>query len=406
MNKQEGDRLRAVLSLVFSALASLTGIALASILFMLALPGIVFGAPAQALIFISSSTAFLLLGLGALPSVFQSYRALTGGAALSLRPSKRTLYAVAAGFPVWLLIGHLAFTTTGTFSLWGPLAHVLAAVSPASFVLALTASVHFASSEPRYWLQTTMGLWLVPMSALIAEIGAILILALLFLVRFFQSGSLQPLLDRLDSLEVLDEVELLSALEPMLEQPGVVVAILIFVLLLVPLIEEGLKTMTIWPFVRRGLTPAQAFSGGVIAGVGFGLVEALFLTQTNAEWSLTVIARAGATMMHAFTAGVSCWGISLIRQNGLPRTLFRYYGLAVMMHALWNTAAIGTGIGVLLLQGQYLGVGRGFASAISVLSVFVLIALSAIAVVRLHRISDHLTPRAEPKDHPEQASQT
>jgi hypothetical protein len=129
-----------------------------------------------------------------------------------------------------------------------------------------------------------------------------------------------------------------------LQSPVALVAIYGYVALAIPMMEELVKTMAVWPFLRRGLSPAQAFLGGALGGAGYALFEALFLTQPGEVWLVTTIARSGATLLHVFTAALGSWGL----MEGVRR---RRYGVmagafaaAVLMHGLWIMAAVTIGV--------------------------------------------------------------
>ncbi len=111
-----------------------------------------------------------------------------------------------------------------------------------------------------------------------------------------------------------------------------------------PLIEEAVKSLSVLPIAGR-LTPSQAFLGGAVGGAGYALFEALFLTQPDPSWLTTMIGRGGASLMHAFTAAITCWGISqVIAGRRRWGRLALAYLVSVGMHATWNAAAIGLGI--------------------------------------------------------------
>jgi len=126
--------------------------------------------------------------------------------------------------------------------------------------------------------------------------------------------------------------------------PLALVGVYGYIALAIPMIEELVKTMSVWPFLRRGLSPAQAFLGGALGGAGYALFEALFLTQPGEVWLLTTFARAGASLLHVFTAALTSWGL----MEGVHR---RRYGVmvgafaaAITMHGLWNMSAVTIGI--------------------------------------------------------------
>ena len=123
----------------------------------------------------------------------------------------------------------------------------------------------------------------------------------------------------------------------------------------------------------------------MLAGAGYGLFEALFLSQPGAEWSITAVGRIGAAFMHAATAGITSWGLmEWARERRWTRALTAY-AVAVLGHAIWNMAALAAGYEALLRES---GPAGGQAEALSFLSagsVVVLIGLSLAAVALIAR---------------------
>ncbi len=128
--------------------------------------------------------------------------------------------------------------------------------------------------------------------------------------------------------------------------------LLLFLGLLVPVIEESLKTAAIWPFLPAGLSSDEAFLGGALGGAGFALAEALFVTQPMAGWVVTAVARSGATLMHALATGLACWGLA----EALTRRRWLEGGVAllssIVLHGLWNISAVAIGLSQLTNEGD------------------------------------------------------
>jgi hypothetical protein len=123
----------------------------------------------------------------------------------------------------------------------------------------------------------------------------------------------------------------------------------------------------------------------VLAGAGYGLFEALFLSQPGPEWSITAVGRIGAAFMHAATAGITSWGLmEWARERRWSRALAAY-GVAVLGHALWNLAALSAGYEALLRETGPAGTQGEALSFLSVGSVVVLVALSLTAVALIAR---------------------
>lgn len=152
-----------------------------------------------------------------------------------------------------------------------------------------------------------------------------------------------------EQLQNADWLENPHALAPWLLSPGVVLSVLFAVAVLVPLIEEALKTLVvgiigIW--VRP--SPAFAFLWGLASGVGFALTENLLNgTLGGIEgWAPVALSRFGASLMHGVTGAIMGWGWGQLWTNRpfRPQRIWRLlgcYAAAVAIHSLWNALAIG-----------------------------------------------------------------
>jgi hypothetical protein len=130
----------------------------------------------------------------------------------------------------------------------------------------------------------------------------------------------------------------------LLSSPLVLLGVYGYVGFAVPVIEEFIKTMGVWPFLRRGLSSAEAFLGGALGGAGYALFEALFLTQPGEAWIATTFARIGATLLHVFTAALTSYGLMRgVRTRRYAVTVGTFLA-AMAMHALWNLSAVTIGI--------------------------------------------------------------
>jgi hypothetical protein len=247
-------------------------------------------------------------------------------------------------YPLALVLGVLAFEV-GTFPrILGPFAHILAAGAPVLLVVSIAISRGPLFSARRRWAHFLAGLWVTPPLSLVLEFFALVSIGILMIVGLTLSPDGQTLLQELIVLELSSESELLDLATRLITQP---VVILLGVGLLsgaVPLIEELLKSLTIWPLLMRPMTAGQAFLGGTLGGAGYALFESLFLPQAGDEWVITMVARAGTPLIHAFNTGLVCWGLA----EGVSRKRWLFFGgtyiLAVGLHGMWNLAAMGIGL--------------------------------------------------------------
>lgn len=129
--------------------------------------------------------------------------------------------------------------------------------------------------------------------------------------------------------------------------------------------------------------------GGILGGAGYALFEALFLSQQSQAWLPVMIGRAGATMMHTFTAGIASWGLSegFVRKRW-RRTIF-CFGIAIGFHGLWNASAVSIAMAEFALAENI-----GFQSLLHTIQdagPFLIILLSIIAVFGLPWVTRLLT---------------
>ncbi len=240
------------------------------------------------------------------------------------------------------------------------------------------------ASPLRSWVQFLSGLWVVPPVALVFE--ALLLIPLLLVI----GGGLaltpegQVLIEQLG--RSLPEMSLEQPPEFAIElifQPWILTPVLVYISVLVPLVEEGLKSIAVWPLLRRNLTGAEAFMGGALAGAGYALFEALFLTQPGELWLAAIVGRTGASFLHPFTAGIVSWGLV----EGVQRRRWRRFVLAYLFatgfHGLWNASAVAMGLSILGSEGPASRLSAPVTQTIQVIAPMLLFSMTAIAVTGL-----------------------
>jgi len=323
----------------------------------------------------AAGTATLVVVL--LPGVFWSGRAVFGAEpAPARRPS--ALWALAGLlYPPLLFAGWMANARGASPLVLGTLAQVGTGTLP---VLALAWYVLRrgpALTPLRAWGHFTVGVSAMPFAAMILE-GLALLPILVGLVIWMLTS---PAAANLGSAVAPADPEAIGlVVEELLRSPVALAVVYGYVALAIPLIEEAVKTMAVWPFLRRGLAPPYAFLGGALGGAGYALFEALFLTQPGETWLATTIARVGASLLHIFTAAVT--SVCLMEAVRRRRLLVFVAGYAatVSMHALWNAAAVTVGIASVPLEGPapgWLSGLRGLAPAL--LAVLSMISITGLA---------------------------
>jgi len=132
-----------------------------------------------------------------------------------------------------------------------------------------------------------------------------------------------------------------------LADPWVWVGLLIGAAVLIPPLEEALKSLPAALRVRDpGVSDAALILYGAMGGAGFALAENLVGWQPGVPWTPTIVGRLGATALHVLTGGVTGWGWSRLRRRRFGEGIAAYL-LAGLIHGLWNA-------GVVALNGAFL----------------------------------------------------
>ncbi len=279
-------------------------------------------------------------------------------------------------YPLALVLGTLAFEVGTLPRVLGPIAHIIAAGAPVLLVASITLARGPLTSARRRWAHLLAGSWVTPPLSLFLELLMLVPFGLLMILGLFLIPESQSLLQELAAIDLSSEAELIDLTERLLTQP---IVILLGVGLLsgaVPLIEELLKTITIWPLLGKPMSARYAFLGGALGGAGYALFESLFLPQPGEDWVITMVARAGTPLIHAFNTGLVCWGLA----EGVQRKRWLFsagtYILAVGLHGMWNLAAIGIGLAGLGIESDASSLGPSLLNAVGYLGLLGLLGLT------------------------------
>jgi PrsW family intramembrane metalloprotease len=298
---------------------------------------------------------------------------------------RRAWLAAAILLPLGLVLGTLAFRDGGlglTLTL-GSLAHLLTTLSVTVLLTTLALRQGPPVSGGRAVAAFTMGLTAIPLVAIVFEIAVLLPVSLLAGLWLIGSQEGTEILQSFISAGADPTALNPDLLLGWLQRPAVVAGVFAFTAGIVPCIEEIVKTAGVWRFLRRGLPAGQAFLMGALAGTGYGLFEALFLSQPGPEWTSTAVGRIGASLMHAATAGLTSWGLMEWARDRRWGRALGAYAAAVLGHASWNAAALSTGFDELIRSA---GAGQPAGpSAIGVAANLILIGLSLAAFLLIAR---------------------
>ncbi len=148
--------------------------------------------------------------------------------------------------------------------------------------------------------------------------------------------SLVRQLERASSLE-----QMLTLLGPFLRNPLTLFSALFYFSALTPFIEEPVKSIGVWLGFDHLRSPAQGFALGALCGAGFALVESMFATfSPDKTWGIAFLTRSASGLMHIAASGLIGWGIARARQSRRYLPLIGTYALGMMIHGVWNGAAI------------------------------------------------------------------
>lgn len=298
----------------------------------------------------TSAGLFALAALG-VPAIYNSGRSLLGRAAPGARRPSRRWMSVVWLFPLGLFLGYLGYERSFLTVLLGPLGQVAAIGAPAAVLVVLLRRAGPAIRARRAWGHFLLGLWAVPAVALVVE--GVVLLATLFIAALglsFSPVGPELILQLQQIAELGDPTLAAELIAEVAFRPAIILLVSAFLTLIVPAIEEVLKTASVWPLLPSRIRADEAFLGGALGGTGFALSEALFLTPPAGGWILVASARAGATLMHATATGIAAWAAA----EGLVRSRWARAGAgllaAVALHGLWNAGAVAIGLSQLGLE--------------------------------------------------------
>jgi hypothetical protein len=303
-----------------------------------------------------TASALIATGLLLVPVAWLSLRRLRGQGfeTFSLPALRSWAWIVLPG--LWLLAVTLAtlFHSATGADIFAPFLHFLSIALPIYLVIRICINRIPLGSSQRAWGVFGSGLTLSPLLAIIAE-GIVVALGLLAFGVYlgFNPEKMFDFERLVNQIEQAPDMEsLVFLVGPLLKNPLTLLTALTFLSVFVPIIEETVKSLGVWLVIDRLNAPAQGFALGVLSGAGFALSESLFASVTADEtWAVTLSARAVSSMMHILATGLVGWGIAYARLEKRYLRLFGMIFLAMLLHGVWNAAAVFTvagSVGVML----------------------------------------------------------
>jgi hypothetical protein len=207
----------------------------------------------------------------------------------------------------------------------------------------------------RAWGTVGLGLTVGPLLMIFIELFVLLLALAAFAVFLsFQPEKLQEFESFVQLLnQQTGEEAVLNMLAPYLSDPRVITAILGYIALFVPLVEEMLKPLAVWLFAKSIAKPSQGFVLGMLSGGAFALVESLNAAAESSEaWPFAVGVRAGTSLLHIILSGLMGYAIvSALREKRFARLGITYFAV-VAIHGIWNACAVGLALSA---SGETLG---------------------------------------------------
>jgi hypothetical protein len=329
---------------------------------------------------LSISLLVLTVGLGSVLA-WHTWRAIRGYASPAFRPGK-------IGFLVLLLLlslvlGQMILSLHLLPVITFPLFHVSATILPALIILALVGrGLGGITSRRDVVLQIASGAFLgAPLAFALEAVALSSLLGAAIIGLVARPGGqelIQTLTTYLQDPALLQEPSLLA---PVFNSLAILAVVFVFVAGIVPLIEEGVKTVGVGLMAYRKPTLSQAFLWGLAGGTGFAIVEGLLNTTGGlAAWTPMVLLRIGATLLHCFTGALMGIAWYNVLQKRRWAQGFGLYAASVALHSLWNALTIGM---VLLSLGQ-LGTdpteGNQMMAEMGIVIMLVLLAVLALAL--------------------------
>jgi RsiW-degrading membrane proteinase PrsW (M82 family) len=300
------------------------------------------------------ATAILFLGALAIPAAYYSIIYLTGGASPAAVLPRLRLWQGVVLLLLWIGCALLAgFLVDKDPWRWlTPVLYLVAIGIPVYFLIRLAAGGLSVGSVRRLWGILSAGMVGGPGSAIFAELGLAIVLGAVVVIYLALNperlAALRDLTIQLSGTSSMEQAA--NILQPLLQLPIAFILALLFFSGFAPVVEEASKSIAIWAVFDRLETEAQGFLAGVLSGAGFGLLESLLASATpDQTWAFTLLIRGGSSMMHVVTASFTGWGIGRYRLTRRVGPLLGGFGVAVVLHSLWNAAVVTMTFGSLKL---------------------------------------------------------
>ncbi len=295
--------------------------------------------PMQQEITIWSSIALAAIGLCGVPGLWTAIRGMTAAGQPAARKTGKWWSLTLLGLPLALLSNHGAQLDVLPAVL-GPLSNLLTASFAAILSIQLVRLYAPRISQRRGWAQFLTGVYIAPPLILLLELAALIPIAVLMAATVLTGPVAPPSMETLldpgfNPQDYWGQVNLEDAFNP-----AGTALLVVYLGLIVPIIEEAIKTAGIWLLFRRIRNAGEAYLAGALVGAGYGLFEGLMLSQPGPDWLMVGLLRIGATFLHTAAAAFTTWGLYKAFHSGKWWIAAATYSTAVIFHGAWNLNAI------------------------------------------------------------------
>jgi hypothetical protein len=345
-----------IAQVIVSGFGMIVSLGLAAIVIVIGLIGL-FGGTID---WISATTVLsfgwvsLLMGALAGPSLFFSIRRLMGTPSATPRLAGFRMVNIALLlWPLVLVLGNLIAGESSLAWLLLPPLQLLAVGLPVWWVFELARYKIYTGSHQRGWGIFNFSVFITTPAVMAAELVLFGGLLAAFVAWLMQRPDLLSELEALSTrlLTMQDDPDaILALLAPYIQNPLVIFGALALIAGVIPLLEELLKPLALWPLASRGITPAQGFVAGALCGAAFALLESLLSLSGPAVqgWAQLALGRAGTALLHITASALIGWAMADAWQRGAYLRLVLVYLLSSVLHGVWNMFSLLYGLNTVL----------------------------------------------------------